>query len=103
MTITTNIKSSVHSTARLGVCVLIGVAALAACGQATDDQATTPVIVPSASTLASSAALDKQQALEVASNHALESRIAEEFGYVSPDAQDKQAMIEVASNHVLNG
>ena len=133
MTITTNLKSSVHSTARLGVCALIGVAALAACGEVTENQASSsPAVAPAASTLASSAAFDKQASLDLASDHAMEARVVPEtvylsaadgilalpstvyvsaadarieqdFGYESPEAQDKQAMIEVAANHALNG
>lgn len=99
-----NKNSTIQNTARLGVCLLIGAAAFAACGQVKEDQASSsPVVAPAASTIQSSVAFDRQSSLELASDHALEARVAPEtFGYVSPEALDKQAQLEVAAAHALS-
>ena len=122
-----NTNSTIQNTARLGVCLLIGAAAFAACGQVKEEQAgSSPVVAPAASTIQSSVTFDRQSSLELASDHALapvylsaadarialmepttylsagDARIAETFGYVSPEALDKQAQLEVAAAHALS-
>ena len=68
-----NTNSTIQNTARLGVCLLIGAAAFAACGQVKEDQASSsPVVAPAASTIQSSVTFDRQSSLELASDHALE-------------------------------
>jgi hypothetical protein len=128
-----NTNSTIQNAARLGVCFLIGAAAFAACGQVKEEQAgSSPAVAPAASTIQSSVAFDRQSSLELASDHALEARVApgtvylsaadarialmeptvylsaadarigETFGYVSPEALDKQAQLEVAAAHALS-
>ena len=68
-----NTNSTIQNTARLGVCLLIGAAAFAACGQVKEEQASSsPVVAPAASTIQSSVTFDRQASLELASGHALE-------------------------------
>ena len=79
-----NTNSTIQNTARLGVCLLIGAAAFAACGQVKEDQAgSSPVVAPAASTIQSSVTFDRQSSLELASDHALEARVAPGTVYLS--------------------
>jgi len=79
-----NKNSTIQNTARLGVCFLIGAAAFAACGQVKEDQASSsPVVAPAASTIQSSVTFDRQSSLELASDHAMEARVAPGTVYLS--------------------
>jgi hypothetical protein len=92
MTITTN--STFHRTARLGVCVLIGVAALTACGDpessvATGTGAAPKVAAPAAPYVAPEMA-DRAAQLAVRNEKLFPTK-----PYVSPEQADRAAMLAV--------